>query len=305
MPDPRDKPPLDVNALLTFARVVEAGGFTGAGARLGLPKQTVSRRVAALEGALGVRLVERTSRGVRPTETGRALYDRATRIVTELDEISAALAEDRGAVRGLLRVTAPQLLGTTVLGPIVSEYLDRYPEARVEVVLSQRSEPLAEGSFDLAIRSSAVTGASLMVRKLGATPLLLCASPRYLERRPALRDPEELAGHTWVLYNEGRTRQTFRLRRGAEEREVRVQGRLGAGSIEIAMRAALGGLGVLCAPAFALTAQLAAGALTRVLPEWELPVGVLYAVYPGHKHVPPKVRAFIDLLSARLAEAIR
>ncbi|MCB9553009.1 MAG: LysR family transcriptional regulator [Myxococcales bacterium] len=194
-----------------FAKVVEAGSFTGAGRLLGLPKSTVSRRLAELEAGLGVRLLERTTRRLRLTEVGETYHAACLRVMAEAEAAQQAVMETRRAPHGVLRITAPQVFGEAFLTPVIATFLAQWPAVEVDVVLTDQVLDLVAHRIDLAIRAGQMPDSSFIARKLGSADSICCASPAYLEARGAPRAPTDLEGHDCLMLRLGsqKPRWTF------------------------------------------------------------------------------------------------
>ncbi|WP_437663454.1 LysR family transcriptional regulator [Sorangium sp. So ce1182] len=297
----------DLNEIAVFTRVVQAGSFTRAARELGMPKSTVSRKVSELEARLGAQLLRRTTRKLSLTDVGTAYYERCARIVAELDDADRTVTQMQEGPRGLLRVTAPLHFGW--VGGVVAEYLRVHPEVSVEVVCTDRVVDLVAEGFDVALRFGAPSDTSLVARRLGALPRYLVAAPAYLARRGAPRAPADLAGHDVVASAGARAGEPpgarWVLHRGARRAEVRVAPRATANNLEVLHRVVLAGVGIGMLPAMRCEQDVREGRLARVLDEWS-PVEVpLHVVYPGTRHLSPKVKVFLDLVRERIAPALR
>src|SRR5713101_7275743 len=189
---------MDLNEILVFARVVQAGSFTAAAAALGMPKSSVSRKVSDLEERLKSRLLQRTTRKLSLTDVGRTYYDYCARIVGEIEDGERAVSRLQEAPRGLLRVTAP--INVAFLGPIVSDYLKRYPEVRLDLFCTGRTVDLVEERFDVAIRAGTLADSTLIARSLGSAGWLLVATPAYLKKHGRPRTPEDLKKHDCMFF---------------------------------------------------------------------------------------------------------
>jgi DNA-binding transcriptional LysR family regulator len=297
---------LELNDMVVFARVVREGSFTGAARALGIPKSTVSQRVARLEARLGVRLLQRTTRSVRCTDAGLAYSERCARIVAAAEEADAAASEGHGSLRGRIRVCATQIFAHFFLPSVVAEYMRAHPEAEVDVVLRDGPVDVVEEGLDLAIRVGRVTRSGVVARRIGVADQVLCASPAYARAHGLPRTPGELQRFECILY-EGLAAvpATWRLERGREVHPVRPRGRLTVGSIPLAHRAALDGLGIATIPRFLCADDCRAGRLVPVLDGWTSMRVPIHVVYPTRRHMPGRVRAFLDLLVARFAGATR
>lgn len=288
--------------LRLVVEVVATGGLTAAAARLGLRKSTVSRRLAALEERLGVRLLERNARGLRLTEAGRAYHARAARLVAEARALDRETAEARGAPQGTLRIATPALLGE-LLAPAVAELLLRHPRLAVELALAPPHVDLLAEDHDLALRTGPLADSSLVARRLGALRTGCYASPAYLARRgtPATADALRDEAHDCILLAEAGTDEVWFFGAGATARTVRPAGRLRVPSVRAGQLAARAGLGVVRLPAALVAEDVRAGRLVAVL-EAETPPGMpVHAVYPSGRHLAPKVRAFLELVSGGAA----
>lgn len=287
----------DLNEIVLFGRVAQAGSFSGAARALGLPKSTVSRKVAALEERLGARLIQRTTRKLRLTDAGRRFFERVQRIAVEVDEAEQAVTELQAAPRGLLRVTAP--LGFHMLGAVAAELLRRHRELQVELVNTDRVVDLVDEGFDVAVRAGALADSTLVARPLGVIKRVLVASPGYLQRRRAPRLPADLAAHECVVFGVGAAPGVWTLHAGDERVEVRVPARLTVNDFEIVGEAARAGLGIAWMPEYLVAGELRRGRLRRVLRDWCSTEVPLHAVYPTARQLSPKVLAFVELARER------
>ena len=279
-----------LSGMKAFTKVVEEGSFTAAARALGMPKSTVSRHVAALEDHLGVRLLHRTTRSLRPTDVGQAYYDRASRIVADVTEAEEAVTQMQRAPRGKLRVTAGVSFGAQYLGPLVSGYMKRYPEVEVEVVLTDRFVDLIDEGFDVAVRAGKLADSSLIARKLGTARMVICGSPEYLAAHGKPRSVDDLKGHRCIRYGHNRQGSTWSLRGGT----VPLGTELTVNNGDLIRELAVAGLGLALLPVFIVGQELEAGRLVQVLPDEVEQTGGVYVVYPHSRHLSAKVRAFVD-----------
>lgn len=281
-----------------YRDVVEAGGFTAAAAALGITKSAVSKHIAALEGRLGARLLDRTTRKMRPTEVGLAFYDRCARILADIEDAELAVASLHTAPRGRLRVSAPMSFGTRHLAPLLAGVLARYPELEVDLVFNDRVVDLFDEGFDLAIRIADLADSGLVARRLAPARRVVCAAPSYWRKRGKPLLPGDLAGHECLLYTYLPNESEWRLFENGKVRSVHVTGRLRANNGDALREAAIGGRGVVLAPTFIVGEDLRRGALEAALGEFAGPPLSIYAVYPQNRYLTAKVRAFIDHLAA-------
>ncbi len=283
-----------------FIMVVDAGGFTEAARRLGVSKSAISKHVSALEGRLGARLLNRTTRRVSPTEIGLAYYDRAGRVLAEAEEADAMAAAMQGAPRGRLRVSAPLTFGQRYLAPAVAAFLKTYPDVSVHLEMDDKFVDLVSGNFDLAVRIGDLPDSSLIAKKLGEASRHVVASPAYLAEHGEPTSIEQLQSHELLHYSNLSWGNYWRLKGpGGDERQIRAGGRLSANNGDALLEAAAEGLGIAMQPAFICAASIRSGRVKDIMTGLNLgPVGI-YAVFPPGQYPAPKVRAFIDFMSAR------
>jgi len=284
--------------MLVFARVVQAGSFTAAAAALGMPKSTVSRKVSELEKRLKARLLQRTTRKLSLTDVGRTFYDYSARIVGEIDEAERAVSSLQEIPRGLLRVTAP--VNAAFLGPIVSDYLQRYREVRLELFCTARTVDLVEERFDLGIRAGRLADSTLIARSLGSVKWFLVASPAYLKRRGRPRSPAALKEHDCLFFGAGTQGTALHLESGEGSVRLAPSARLLVSDMDVLSAAVTTGLGIGLLPAFICVEDLRARRLERVLRDWSAPATPVHVVYPSTRHLSPKVKSFIDHLYERM-----
>lgn len=295
-----------LHEMATFARVVEAKGFSAAARQLQCSKSAISKQVARLEEALGVRLLNRSTRTLSLTEEGHAVHEHCVRLLAAAEAAELAANRLTAAPRGTIRVTAPVSFGTRHIAPAVPAFLARYPETRVELVLLDRFVDLADEGFDLAIRMSGKLADGLVARPLLDIEFLICAAPAYLERHGTPRTPGELTAHNCLLYGHegfGSSWRFRRERRAAEEIRVPVSGNFQVNSSEAVRHALLDGLGLALIPRLTVENDLTAGTLQVLLADWQCiaPFDTVRAVYLPNRQLSPKVRAFIDHLVERFA----
>lgn len=292
--------PMDLNEVLVFTKVVDAGSFRGAARELGLPKSTVSRRVAALEERLGVRLLQRTTRKLGLTEVGAAFYRQCAAGVSMLAEAEREVTEMDATPRGLLRVSIPLYFGDLFLSGPVVEFLQRHPEVEVSVFASDRLVDLVEEGFDMAIRIGKLPDSSMMSRSLGNSAERLFASPAYIAEHGAPETPAELERHECIVFGSSVGTATWTFPGTRRPKHVTPRGRYTANSFPMAIDAAVAGLGIVRAPTFLAVSAVREGKLRPVLEDFPLQETPLSIIYPSSRNLSPKVRAFIDFLVARL-----
>lgn len=289
-------------ALTVFTRVVECGSFAAAADRLAMSNSAVSRHVADLEAHLGSRLLNRTTRRLSLTESGRIFHERCVQLLADLTEAEEEVNAATAVPRGTLRLTASITFGVRHLAPAIAEFGARHPEVSFDVELSDRTVDIVEEGMDLAIRIGGIGSQALIARPLATTQLVLCAAPGYLARRGTPREPEDLAAHSCLTYEYLAAGAVWQFRgRDGGERAVRIAGSAHANNGGLLCALAVAGMGVLLEPDFIVAAEIRAGTLVPLLPEFRPPTSTIYAAYPSRRHLSAKVRLFVDALAARFA----
>jgi DNA-binding transcriptional LysR family regulator len=288
----------DMAYMVTFARVVKAGSFAGAAKRLGVTSSVASKHVAKLEKALGVRLLNRSTRKLSLTEAGAAYYEHCARIVDEIESSKTAIAQLQAAPRGQLKVTAPVTFANTRLGPILREFFTRYPDIQVDLNASNRVTDLAEEGFDVAIRIARTLPPNVVARELRPVRWHLCGSPEYLEREGEPTHPANLSRHNCLTFPTAAAAGTvWHFVRGTERVEVPVHGSLQSNMVEALHDLVLAGTGLTLLPGYIAGKDIREGKLHAVLADWQIEWGSsLYAVYLPTRYLAPKVRVFVDFL---------
>jgi DNA-binding transcriptional LysR family regulator len=293
---------MDLNRASLFVKVVEAGGFSAAARTLGVPKSSVSRSIALLESELGAQLLQRSTRRVELTESGRAFFERAVHAVAEIEDALRTLQDLQGAPRGVIRVTAPLDAGMFLLAPLLPRFSSEYPGIHVEMMLTSRVVDLLEEHIDFALRGAELRDGSLIARKLVRIETGLFASRAYLERRGTPRTFAALAEHDCVLFRAERGRARWTLPSPDGDESVEVRGPVAADDFAFIHRAALAGSGIALLPVFLCDEALSRGELVRVLPGRRLQVGSFHLVYPSARHLPRRAVAFRDFILKTLGE---
>jgi DNA-binding transcriptional LysR family regulator len=283
-----------------FAAVADARSFTQGARRLGVSSAQVSKLVARLENRLGARLLNRTTRDVSLTDTGRAYLERARGLLEDFEALEGSVRDQSGP-RGLLKISAPVSFGASQLTPALLDFAGAYPEVSLDVSSTDRIVNLVEEGFDVGVRIGQLTDSSVIARKLAAVRMVTCASPTYLQAAGTPATPHDLAKHEAILDNNLRDPMVWSYGGRADHCEVRVHGRLKFGGAEACVAAARRGLGVTRTPAFAAAEDLRAGRLTPLLCAYEPQLIHVHAVYPHARHLAAKVRAFVDFLAERYA----
>ncbi|ACS85920.1 LysR family transcriptional regulator [Musicola paradisiaca] len=292
----------DFSSLPVFVAVVESGSFSAAGKRLNLSKSAVSKRLSQLEERLGVRLLHRTTRQLSLTEAGSDYYDYAQRALQLAQQAEDAVTQLQERPQGTLRVSAPMAFGLRHISPLLPIFLHRYPEVSVDLLMDDRVVDLVGEGFDLAVRIGQLPDSSLIARRLAPCFSVLCAAPDYLQRTDVPQHIDALKHHNclFYLYFKGGVEWSFE----GPDGPVRFQphGNYRANNSEALFDALLAGVGICQVPKFIVGPALSEGRLVEVLPQYRLPEHSIYAVYPERRHLPAKVRVFIDFLSQHLGE---
>jgi DNA-binding transcriptional LysR family regulator len=292
-------------SITAFVRVAESGGFSAAGRRLNVSKATVSDHVQALENALGVRLLNRTTRRVSLTEIGRGYYDRCVQILQDLEEADEAAGAQQATPRGQLRIYCQKGIGRFI-APIVADFLGRYPEASVDLRTGHAMIDLVQEAFDLGISPFPPPDATLVRRRLGTLNLMVFGAPAYLEQHLAPQSPVDLASHNCLRYPYYPAPDEWHfLDAGGNPVVARISGSLISSSPETTLAAAVAGIGLVLTAPFLVTDLLVSGALVPLLPDYRAQPLEINALYPHRRHLSAKVRAFIDLLADRFTEQQR
>ena len=293
---------LEFSDLQTFARIVELESLTKAGRSLGVPKSTVSRRMTRLEQHLGAQLVRRSTHQVTLTEQGALFYEYCQRCLGLLRDGERAIQNQHRNPQGLLRIVVPHELDRSVLGPLMTDYLEAYPDVRqVSVVASEQVALLRDG-FDVAIVAGELpaAGSSFIATKLGEAEYGIYTAPTYVERKGMPQSHIDLARFDLLAWGETDIRGMWRLHGPESEVAVEFKPRLVCNDLMLLRQAVLSGLGIAALPAFVCKHDLASGRILEVLPGWHAPSTQFYAVFPNHQAIPPHVRALIDYLVERL-----
>lgn len=287
-----------LDELAVLVAVVDQGSLIGAARRLRRSPPAITRTLAALEQRVGARLIERTTRRLSATVTGRALADRSRALLSAYDEAVADITP--APVRGLLRITAPVQFGRLHVAPLVIAFLQQFPESQVELVLNDRYLDLIEEVLDVAIRIGALVDSSLLMRRVGEVGRLVVASPDYLARRGTPLEPAELTAHDTIFSTSNSGPLEWRFVSRGRTTVVRLAPRLLANDVEARLDAARAGHGIARVLSYQVTEDLASGRLVRVLRPFEPPPLPVQLVAAGRAHMPPKIRAFLDLAAEQL-----
>lgn len=287
-------------AMRAFIRVVEAGTFTKAADSLAMPKPTVTRLIQALEAELATKLLNRTTRRVTVTPDGAAYYERAIRLLGDLDELESSISHANANPRGRLRVDISAALALLVLIPALPDFHAVYPDIQIDLGVSDRPVDLLSENVDCVIRGGELTDQSLVARRVGDVHLIACATPGYLKRHGVPKHPRDLEdGHTVVSYFSARTGRLFPFDFSKNGERIEVQGRyiISLNDANAYVAAGLAGLGVMQAPTFLVQSHISAGTLEPLLTDWSSDPVPVHVVYPPNRHLSNKVRVFVDWIA--------
>jgi len=292
----------DLNELRTFQRILALGSLSAAARDLGVGLAVVSKRLASLERRAGARLVNRTTRRLSATAEGEGLRVHVERMLEALDEAEARLAGGQETPRGTLRISAPVAFGRIHVAPVAAALAAAHAELQIDLRLDDRLIDLIEARIDVAVRIGQPRDSTAVMRKLADNCRILAASPAYLDRAGRPRTPEEAAGHAFLRYDDGDAPWRL-IGPDWEVAEIAAPARMRADSGIVVGDWALAGHGIMWRSEADIAEELADGRLERVLPDWGSGPAPIYALFPSARHLPTKVRAFVDALGERLKTA--
>ena len=283
-----------------FIRVVEAGSISGAAERLNVAKSAVSRRLKELEKHLGVELFHRTTRQMNLTDTGRAFYHQAVRILDDVLEAEIATSQAHGTLKGNLKIALPSTFGLMHMGPIINDFIKEHPQIEFDLDFNDREVDLIQEGFDLAIRIANLPDSSLIARRIAPVKTVICASPDYLQQMGIPQSPEDLINHKCLVYSLQRDFEYWHLTdANGNEIKTKIYPYLKASTGEFLKEAAVDGQGIILVPTFIAYKEIEDGSLTPLLKDYTSPQINAYAIYPQTRHLSQRVRAFVDLLVKR------
>jgi DNA-binding transcriptional LysR family regulator len=293
-----------------FSVLATAGSLSAAGRELGITTAAVSKHLALMESRVGVPLINRTTRRMSPTPEGEAFLEHARRILSEIDDLEQLLGVSKAMPKGLLRVNATLGFGRIHVAPLISTFVQRYPDVEVQLQLSVNPPPLTEDAFDVCIRFGEPPDSRVIARHIAPNRRLLCASPKYLAKHGQPKAPSELARHNCIGIRQGSEAYgVWRLSTGrgrhAVTESVKTRGNLSTNDGEIAVNWALEGHGILMRAEWDIARHLKSGRLVQVLPQFHTPDANIYAVYPQRHQMAARVRAFVDFIAEAFEETTR
>lgn len=293
---------MQLDTIQAFVAVARSGSFAEAGRRLQIPRSTLSKQIQRLERSLGVQLMARTTRAVRLTEAGRSYFDRCANALDELSAATQSTRESGTQPKGLLRVALPIDIARTLVARMLPDFRRRYPEIALKLVVGQRKVDIVAEGFDIALRGGpGLTDSSLTARKVCSHVFHLYASPRYLNVRGIPTHPRELTQHDLLGFAPGEDPVPWQLTGPSGTHTVTPRAWLQANELSLLQRGLIDGLGIGLGEPLSFERELADGLVQRVLPNYSMSGGSLYAVYPSGRRVPPKVSVFLALLRTHVS----
>ncbi len=288
----------------TFVILVENHSISQTAEKMDVAVSAVSRRLKELESSLGVQLIQRTTRKMHLTEAGEKFYQRCVRLLEDFEEAKQEVSNTATALSGTLKISTPLSFGVAHLSPAISAFMHLHPQIKIDLDMSDQRRDLVEEGLDLAIRIGELEDSSLMARKLSSVRHVVCASPNFFNRYGKPEVPQDLSGLPALCYGNLSQPDIWYYRdKNNNSANVKVAMRMRATNGDALVEAAIAGLGVLCEPSFIVHGAVERGVLTPVLTDYQWYAMNIYAVYPQTKHVPARVRAFIDFLTSHFGDA--
>lgn len=287
-----------LDSMRLFVRVAEQGNFSAVAQQMGVARSVVTRRIASLESRLGTKLIARSTRRLSLTSAGVTYLEKCREILDLVEAAETGLDAERLMPRGTLRISLPLSFGQRYLAPLLLEFSGRYPEVALNMDLTDRRTNLIEEGFDLAIRVTDRLAPQDVARRLSSARLVTVASPAYLERHGEPKHPDELAGHECLAYTLSAS-PAWQFTVDGSLQSFPVHGRIQANNGDVLLQAAIAGLGITVQPTFIAADALAAGSLQVILADYPVPEIGIYAMLPGNRHIPHRVRVLIDFLIER------
>jgi DNA-binding transcriptional LysR family regulator len=291
--------------LVFFREIVKQGSMSAAARELGISPAAISKRLAKLEGTLGVSLVSRTTRRLTLTDEGEVFHANATRLLAELEDMERLVSQNRALPKGLLRVNAPLGFGRTYITPLVSRFVKAYPDVEVQLHLSDHPMSLVDDLFEIGIRFGEIPDARLIARRIAQNRRLVCAAPAYLKERAMPKVPRDLAQHNCIVLRQNDSAYgNWRFTKGKQTETVKVRGTLSSNDGEVCLNWVLDGHGLMLRAEWDIAKYVRTGRLKILLQDYETPDADIYAVYTERNAQSPRVRAFTDFLVSSFANSI-
>lgn len=291
-------------AMDAFIRVVNTGSFTRASRQLGVGQPAVSKMIAQLEGRIGVKLLVRTTLGLKPTEAGETFYEHARRAVEEADEAESKARGIGAALTGRLRVSGAVTFGRVHIVPRLRKFMALHPALDIDVLLDDRNVDLIEGGIDVALRMGDLQSSSLTARKIGEGRRIVVACLDYLDAHGVPKTPDDLADHEAVIYEQRGGGAQWAFTQGASTTVVTIKGRMKSNAAEAVREGVFAGIGFSVTSEWMFSPELASGRVRRVLEDWDLPPIGLWAVFPSGRNASAKARAFVSFIEQEMRTAL-
>ncbi len=294
--------PIDLNAIWLFTQIVRAGSISQAARLLQLPKSTVSLKLKQLEIQLGVSLLKRTTRKLSLTEAGQAYFQTCHRAMQTIQDANNYLSDycKETTLRGILRISAPVEMGSSVFNKILSGFMEQYPAIQLEVFLTDKIVDLIEENIDLAIRIGVLKDSSLIAKKIGMTEFQLFAAPDYLSKSPKLESPYDLMQHQCLRFSSSLFQQPWKLYQAEQLIDLSIQATISVNNLLALKELTLLGRGISLLPRFLCHEEIERQQLVQVLSAWKTEPKPVQVVYPSQAFVPPKIKAFVDYLTTHI-----
>ena len=293
-----------LTSMTVFVRVAKSGSFAGGAKDLGISRAMATKHIMQLEGSLGTRLINRTTRSLSLTDVGASYLERCKQVLLDVDEMEAAITHLQTEPRGLLKISAPPAIGATHIARAVSEFLKIHKDLTIEMILQGSPGDLIDEGIDVAIFLGVLDDTSMVARKLASSSLVVCASPAYLELNGTPKTPEDLASHSCLINWGISPRNKWQFKSESGLKVVTVNGRMQANAAHPIRIAAINGLGLVMLPTYIVGQDIENGTLKVVLEDYPLPPLDIHAVYPHRKYLSAKVKAFMDFLQVWLEHRV-
>jgi DNA-binding transcriptional LysR family regulator len=294
-----------LTSMSVFVRVAKAGSFAGGATELSISRAMATKHIMQLESSLGVRLFNRTTRSLSLTDVGASYLERCQHVLLDIEEMEAAITHLQTEPRGLLKISAPPVIGAAHITHAVAEFLKRYPDLKVDMMLQSSHGDLIDEGIDIAIYLGDLDDTSMVARKLASSPMVVCASPDYLAKHGIPNTPEDLYNHSCLINwaSAPRNKWKFKDQRGVES-IIKVTGRMQSNVADANRVAAINGLGLVMLANYVVGRDIKKGKLIPVLENYTAPPLDIHAIYPHRKYLSAKVRRFLDFLQIWLAPRV-
>ncbi len=290
---------MELNEMGVYATVVDLGSFTRAADKLSMPKSTVSRHVSQLEQRLGVRLLNRTTRQLKPTEVGKLYFQHCSRIIEEAEQAREVIQNMQAEPSGLLRLTLPLAFGNEFIQLLIKDFLQLHPKIKVEIQMDNRNLDMLDEELDVAFRMGDLADSSLVARHIGMNRLILCATPAYLQQHGTPETMQDLVDHEFIRHPSA----PMTLFKNQKEYPLLTQDRLMLNDMDLVRKMTLQDMGIGMLPKLLACEEVRGGRLVQVMEEYTGPKKDIYLVYAGRRQKAAKVAAFVDFAMERIKES--